>query len=386
MERISFYRHTPDSSAPKVSVKKDQIVWARCPVRFDLAGGWTDTPPYTNRFGGQVVNIAADLNDQPPIQVFIRPTQERRVRVHSIDLGVTETYTKTEEILNYRDPHSAFSLPKAAICLTGLIETAGKPLDSLLSTMGAGLEITLLCAVPKGSGLGTSSILGAAILAALHRFFGLSYSRNDLFLQVLEMEQMLTTGGGWQDQIGGVAGGIKYVESRPGLKPNPVISQLNTFLFDDDEYRDRYTLFYTGMTRLAKNILQEIVDEANAARPAYLFTLGHLKELAQKARRAISHRNYPALAAILQDSWNANKLMHPSTTNDEVEKLINETKPYYLGMKLLGAGGGGYALFASGSVADADMLKELLVRKFENDRARIVDFNLNNMGLRVTVS
>ena len=385
-ERIIFYSHASSETAPTVSVKKDQIVWARCPVRFDLGGGWTDTPPYTNRFGGQVVNIAANLNDQPPIQVFIRPTQERWVRVHSIDLGVTETYTKTAELLDYQDPQSAFSLPKAAISLTGLIGAEAKSLEALLKEMGAGLEMTLLCAVPKGSGLGTSSILGAVILAALHRFFGLVFSRDELILQVLEMEQMLTTGGGWQDQIGGIAGGVKYIEALPGLKPDPVISQLDTFLFEDDDYRDRYTLFYTGITRLAKNILQEIVDEVNAASPAYLFTLGHLKELAQKARRAIGHRDFAALARVLQSSWEANKLMHPSTTNEEVEGLLEETRPYYRGMKLLGAGGGGYALFASESVEEADRLKELLARKFENARARIVDFSLNNRGLRVTVS
>ena len=58
----------------KCAVKLDQIVWARSPVRLDLAGGWTDTPPYTNRYGGAVVNVAVDLNGQSPIQVFVRRT------------------------------------------------------------------------------------------------------------------------------------------------------------------------------------------------------------------------------------------------------------------------------------------------------------------------
>ena len=95
-------------------------MWARAPVRLDLAGGWTDTPPYTLREGGRVVNLAVDLNGQPPIQVFCRRTAERRVRVHSIDLGHTETYDGFEQLLDYHDPRSPFALPKAALCLMGL--------------------------------------------------------------------------------------------------------------------------------------------------------------------------------------------------------------------------------------------------------------------------
>ena len=71
----------------------------------------------------------------------------------------------------------------------------------------AGLKITLLCAVPKGSGLGTSSILGAVMLAPFSRFFGRPVVMDELIRQVLQVEQMLTTGGGWQDQIGGAVGG-----------------------------------------------------------------------------------------------------------------------------------------------------------------------------------
>ena len=117
----------PGTGRPlRPALKEDQIVWARAPVRFDLAGGWTDTPPYTLREGGRVVNLAVDLNGQPPIQVFCRRTAERHVRVHSIDLGHTETFTRFEELLDYRDPVSPFALPKAALCLMGLDGAHGR--------------------------------------------------------------------------------------------------------------------------------------------------------------------------------------------------------------------------------------------------------------------
>jgi hypothetical protein len=195
----------------KRAVKDDQVVWARCPVRLDVAGGWTDTPPYTLREGGTVVNLAADLNGQPPIQVFCRPTQKPEVMFHSIDLGSTETVDTFGKLENYHDPDISFALPRAALTLLGLNRDCanGNSLKKALEKLGGGLEVTLLSAVPKGSGLGTSSILAATILAALERFFGIESRREELYRQVLEMEQLLTTGGGWQDQIGGVAGGVK---------------------------------------------------------------------------------------------------------------------------------------------------------------------------------
>jgi galactokinase/mevalonate kinase-like predicted kinase len=370
------------------ALKEDQIVWARAPVRLDLAGGWTDTPPYTLRFGGRVVNVAVDLNGQPPIQVFCRRTAERHVRVHSIDLGYTETYTRLDELVDYRDPRSPFALPRASLCLLGLdhAHARGDSLDDLLDGLGCGLEITLLCAVPKGSGLGTSSVLGGVILAALSRFFGRPVVADELIRQVLQVEQMLTTGGGWQDQIGGLVPGVKCVESRPGLRPHPVVHQLDPFLFQDPASLECFTLFYTGITRLAKNILADVVDEANGASKAYLFTLRHMAQLALDAKGAIERRDRRALAEVIALSWAANKRVHASTTNEEVDSMLAAAAPHFEGAKLLGAGGGGYALFASADARQADAVRALLRERFENDRARLVDFSLSTRGLEVSVS
>jgi galactokinase/mevalonate kinase-like predicted kinase len=387
-ERISidFARGRQTTKPLEIRVKHDQIVWARCPVRLDLAGGWSDTPPYTNRFGGEVLNVAVDLNGQSPIQVFVRRTRERFIKLHSIDLGVTETIADTRILQDYRDPSSPFSLPKAVLCLFGLDAAGAGGLDASLGALGGGLELTLLCAVPKGSGLGTSSILAGTILAALARFFGMTVTKDELFLQVLEVEQMLTTGGGWQDQIGGMIGGVKFSESRPGLWPSPLVYQLDPFLFENDQYRSTMTLFYTGITRLAKNILQEVVERVNELSRSYLFTHHCIKELARFGREAISLRDLGRLARVISMSWQENVLIHESTTNQEIEAMVSRTSSYFRGMKLLGAGGGGFALFVSESPAHADELRQVLRRDFENDRARLVDFQLNKTGLEVTVS
>jgi galactokinase/mevalonate kinase-like predicted kinase len=380
------YLGARDREPLQLGVKEDQIVWARAPLRLDLAGGWSDTPPYTLRHGGQVVNLAVNLNGQPPIQVFCRRTATRHIVLHSIDLGVSQCIAEFAQLENYGDPSAVFALPKAALCLLGFTHAHGTSLDACLAQLGSGLELTVLCAVPKGSGLGTSSILTGVILAALHRFLGRPCLLDELFRQVLQIEQMLTTGGGWQDQIGGIVGGVKYIESKPGLKPSPVVHQLDPFLFAQPDARACMTLFYTGITRLAKNILGDVVAQVNYNTPAYLFTLDYLRHLAREARDAISLRSLPRLATIISTSWQANKRIHASTTNDEVERLMQETAAHYSGVKLLGAGGGGYALFISPDATQAEALRALLHARFENNKARIVDMALNLDGLQVSVS
>ncbi|MDD5673521.1 MAG: L-fucokinase [Chitinivibrionales bacterium] len=385
---IDYLRESAARAPLSVGIKEDQIVWARCPIRLDLAGGWSDTPPYTLRHGGQVVNIAADLNGQAPIQVFCRKTQERFIKMHSIDLGVSETIAEFGALAAYRDPNSPFGLVKAALCLLGLTEeiNPGRSLADYCKALGCGLEVTLLCAVPKGSGLGTSSVLAATILAALQRFFGAPVPSETLFLQVLQVEQMLTTGGGWQDQIGGGVGGVKYIESKAGLKPRPTIHQLDPYLFLNPQTHACFTLFYTGITRLAKNILQEVVAQVNANTPAYFYTLHHIRRLAMRAREAFGLRSLAMVADIIGQSWEANKRIHASSSNEEIEKILAATKPLYAGVKLLGAGGGGYILFTSPTVASAEQLRNLLRKSFENEKARVVEFSLNLIGLEVTVS
>ena len=365
-------------------------------MRLDLGGGWTDTPPYTNLFGGAVTNVAVDLNGQPPIQVFVRPVTDPVIVFHSIDLGEREVIRESSELHAFTDPSASFALPRAACVLLGIDSggdaaggTGRRPgkLASVLNRLGGGFEISLLAAVPKGSGLGTSSVLGGVILAALFRYFGLVSTPDDLFLSVLELEQMLTTGGGWQDQIGGLAGGVKYIETRPGSHPRPLVHQLDPWLFEEPDYKGRMTLYYTGVTRLAKNILQQVVDRVNQREPAFLFTHEYLRALAREARTAIALRDYERIARVVRGSWRANKLIHPSTTNDEVESLLAQTAAHWRAMKLLGAGGGGYSLFLSESLEQANRLRDALERlSADSASARLVDFSLSRAGLQVSVS
>ena len=188
-------------SHPVLNVYSDQIVWGRSPVRVDVAGGWTDTPPYSLYSGGNVVNLSIELNGQPPLQVYVKTCKEPHIVLRSIDMGAMEVVNTYEELQDYRKVGSPFSIPKAALALAGFIpqfsEICYGSLQEQLEDFGAGIEVTLLAAIPAGSGLGTSSILASTVLGALNDFCGLAWDKNEICRCTLVLEQLLTTGGGW---------------------------------------------------------------------------------------------------------------------------------------------------------------------------------------------
>ena len=120
---------------PRLDALPDQIVWGRSPVRIDLAGGWTDTPPFSLYSGGSVVNMAIELNGQPPLQVYAKPCADFNIVLRSIDMGATEVVRSYEELGDFRLLQSPFSIPKAALALCGFIaEFAAERFDSLRSS------------------------------------------------------------------------------------------------------------------------------------------------------------------------------------------------------------------------------------------------------------
>jgi hypothetical protein len=108
-----------EKQTPRMSVYSDQIVWGRSPVRIDIAGGWSDTPPYCLMEGGNVVNLAIELNGQPPLHAYVRPCREPHIILRSIDLGAMEQVSTYEELADYHHVGSPFSIPKAALVLAG---------------------------------------------------------------------------------------------------------------------------------------------------------------------------------------------------------------------------------------------------------------------------
>jgi len=378
-------------SSPHLAMKEDQIVWARSPVRLDLAGGWTDTPPFCLEAGGSVLNVAVLLNGQPPIQAFVRPTPEPLIRLRSIDLGSAETVTTFKELADFRNPRGNFSLPKAALALAGFLPeflegSSYRTLRAQLQAFGSGLEISLLSAVPKGSGLGTSSILGATLLGAINRACGLGWDEVDLYNRVLGVEQLLTTGGGWQDQAGALFASLKLIQTQAGLSQIPTVRYVPVQAFDGGAINRSYLLYYTGATRMAKGILQEIVRNMFLGDAATHRTLESIRANAEKTFQALQLGDPKGVRRAIARSWRLNKQLDRGTTTPEIEKIISTCGDELAACKLLGAGGGGYMLLCAMDGLAGDRIRARLEASPPNPRARFIDFAVAEKGLQVTVS
>ena len=366
----------------------DQIVWARSPVRIDIAGGWTDTPPYCLMEGGNVVNLAIELNGQPPLQAYVKPCREPHIVLRSIDLGATEVIETYEQLADYNKVGSPFSIPKAALTLAGFLPGSSHPvsLTSHLKEFGCGIELTLLSAIPAGSGLGTSSILAATVLGALNDFCNLGWDKNEIGNRTLILEQLLTTGGGWQDQYGGVLGGVKLLQTERGFRQNPVVRWLPDGLYTQPEYAQCHLLYYTGITRTAKTILAEIVRRMFLNEHDQLALLRQMKEHTLQMYEAIQLQDFRQMGLLVRKTWEQNQLLDSGTNPPEVAAITDLIDDLCLGYKLPGAGGGGYLYMVAKDAEAAVRIKNILNENRQNPNARFVDMTLSKTGLQISRS
>ena len=375
---------------PRLSVYPDQIVWGRSPVRIDLAGGWTDTPPYCLMEGGSVVNIAIELNGQPPLQTYIKPCKEPHVILRSIDLGAMEVVETYEQLAAYNKVGSPFSIPKAALVLAGFqpgfSQETYPSLRAQLEAFGCGIELTLLSAIPAGSGLGTSSILAATVLGAVNDFCSLAWDKNEIGRRTLVLEQLLTTGGGWQDQFGGVLGGVKLLDTQRGFDQNPRVRWLPDAVFTQPEYAQCHLLYYTGITRTAKKILAEIVRRMFVNHHQQLLQLREMKAHSMDMYEAIQRQDFLAMGQLISKTWQQNQRIDSGTNPDSVRRITDLIDDLCLGYKLPGAGGGGYLYMVAKDPEAAARIRQILTMQQPNANARFVDMTLSKTGLQVSRS
>lgn len=375
---------------PQSTILPDQIVWGRCPLRMDLAGGWTDTPPYSILNGGKVVNVAIEINGQPPVQVFGRVTKERGITLRSIDLGTELRIETFDDLQADVGARSEFALAKAALALSGFspefVLASENSLTHQLEAFGGGLGLTMLAAVPKGSGLGTSSILSGAILGTLSEICGHRWTQQQIFDRVTASEQILTTGGGWQDQVGGLLPGIKLATTEPGIKQRIVSNWLPDFIFTEAIREGTALLYYTGITRLAKDVLREIVRGMFLNSYPRLKTLKKIGENTESVVEALQRRDYDALGSAVKISWQLNQELDLGTCPPAVAKVYHSIQDHIFGAKLLGAGGGGFMLILCKDVSAASRVRQILNSAEHPCGARFVAVKVSQTGFELSKS
>jgi galactokinase/mevalonate kinase-like predicted kinase len=340
--------------------------------------------------GGNVVNMAIELNGQPPLQVYIKPCNRPVIICRSIDLGAMETIESYDELRIFNKVGSPFSIPKAALALAGFLpefcDEKYQSLSEQLNHFGCGIEITLLSAIPAGSGLGTSSILAATVLGTLSDFCGLGWDKNEICNRTLVLEQLLTTGGGWQDQYGGVLPGVKLLQTSPGFDQNAIARWLPDTLFTNPEYRACHMLYYTGITRTAKNILAEIVQGMFLNNTRHLQLLDEMKQHSFTMLEALQLGDFSNFGMHVRQTWEYNKALDPGTNPPLIEQLCKKIDDLCLGYKLPGAGGGGFMYMVAKDSDAALRIRKILSEESISPNARFVKMNVSDKGLQISRS
>ena len=195
------------------------------------------------------------------------------------------------------------------------------------------------------------------------------------------LEQLLTTGGGWQDQYGGVLQGVKLLQTQPGWHQGPMVRWLPDYLFTSDEYRKCHLLYYTGLTRTAKGILAEIVRGMFLNSNRHLHLLEQMKGHAMDMYDAILRNDFEGMGRLVRKTWRQNQLLDEGTNPPAVQ--IDDL---CLGYKLPGAGGGGYLYMVAKDPDAALRIRRILTENRANDRARFVEMSLSNKGLEISRS
>jgi len=218
----------------------------------------------------------------------------------------------------------------------------------------------------------------------VQRMVGRSLTQQELFHGVLRLEQVLTTGGGWQDQIGGAVDGVKVATSGPGLVPDVSIHYVPPDVLEPALNGGSTLLYYTGITRLAKNILQQVVGRYLDRDRLAAATLRQIHALPPHVAEAMARKDGEAFGRLIDVAWRLNKQLDPNSSTPEIETLLDRVRPHIHGAKLLGAGGGGFLLMVCKSPADASAVRAMLDSDPPNDRARFFDLSVSREGLVVT--
>lgn len=339
-----------------------------CPARLDLSGGWSDTPPIAFEHGGVVVNVAVKVDGKRPIGAKVRRIPEPHLLLVSTS-GEPDCSISTETICedltdleDYCQPHAPGALLKA-VCVCSDLVCLSSPLslkDQLLKRWGGGLELRSWSTLPHGSGLGTSSILAGAALAAVYRSTGRSYDTTSLIHDVLYLEQILTTGGGWQDQVGGLFGGVKVARSAAQLPLRVEVEQLSLSQDFTSVLQQHLLLVYTGKTRLARNLLQDVVRSWYARLPSIVQNTEQLVINAEECAEACRQGSLSRLGLCMDRYWQQKKLMAPGCEPAAVRMMMNKLQPLILGQSLAGAGGGGFLFLLTRDPQQKEKVREVL--------------------------
>ena len=224
------------------------------------------------------------------------------------------------------------------------------------------------------------------MLGALDDFFFFFCDKSEIGQRTLVLEQLLTTGGGWQDQFGGLLRGVKMLQTERGFQQNPLVRWLPNDLYTQPEYAQCHLLYYTGVTRTAKKLLAQIVRRMFLNHNKEISMLREMKEHTLLLYDTIQRGDFIGMGKSIRTNWLQNQAMDSGTNPPQIKALTDIIDDLCLGYKLPGAGGGGYLYMVAKDPEAAAKIKQKLSECPQNKNARFVDMSLSEKGLQISRS
>ncbi|KAI1711957.1 L-fucose kinase [Ditylenchus destructor] len=349
-----------------------KVVKARAAVRVDMAGGWSDTPPFTYQCKdppAAVLNVAIKTNSEKPIEsscCWLNSPQFEGIYIQLSPFKPSKSgeQLRDQPIIHYKYAQDIFensdrpSQPGSLICAivvsSSLVKKYrnGEEISHKFNFKGNGRAVLIQATskLPHGSGMGTSSILAGTLLACLWRMQGKQFTESDLIQTVLKVEQLHTSGGGWQDQVGGlVPGGFKLgtvcedsKNERSGKYKQIIWRKIVPTKEFAKAFENTLILVYTGTTRLAKNLLQGVILRWLRGDDDIRKVVKELATDANEAAGILQKGHFP-----LNQCTHYNELKKVLASNTETP-IVSDLRAqlYEVGLSLTswvaGAGGGGF--------------------------------------------
>lgn len=297
----------------------------------------------------------------------IKKIPEYRIEFASLDFYAYGKAETVEEIQDCHNPYDSFALHKAALIACGVIPLDGHAeLREILKKWAeAFICPPKFVMYRRGQDL-EQAVSFPACVKAIGEFLGQSWSDSQVYELVLNMEQIMSTGGGWQDQVGGLTPGVKYITSRPGIRQKIHVTYLELDQDTKKELQERFVLIYTGQRRLARNLLREVVGNYIGGRRESIEALKEMKRLAVLMRFELEQGNIDAFAKLLNEHWEVSKLLDQGSTNTCIDQIFESCEDMIDGRFISGAGGGGFLQVILKRGVTKEALRERLKQVFED--------------------
>ena len=419
LQRIDLRRNLADlgeerDAAPRMAESDfNRTFLVESPLRIGISSAnASDNHMRSKEQGGKTLNIGIDLQMEgeeqtsPPLTVTARRLAEPKLILRSLSMDFKADFeasckgdeaTQSKLFFAYRrGGDEALRLIKQGLVHVGIVRDHSDAIvsDVAAFTGGGGLELVTSSKVQQGSGLGTSSILAAAVLKILYRLSNHAYGNveseyPDLYDQSVLLEQSFGLNSGWQDARGACGGpsAIKdfYAPPTDGL-PAPERRFLSGI--DESLFAKRIVLFDTGISRAATRGLNEVLDAYLTRDPHRYPAIRESLDIHDRMVKALQQGSYGQLGKLSARYWQLRCILDPGATSKALQHLFEHPALTDLseGGLITGAGGGGFALLIAREGREDELRQALtaLRKMAPYTKSSIVSYSLNRTGISLS--